>query len=40
MTYRIIELNECPEMKGAAAEWFHGKWGVPVEAYLESMDVT
>jgi len=38
MTYKIIELNERPEMKNEAAEWFHSKWGVPTEAYIESMD--
>lgn len=38
MEFRIIELNERPEMKEAAAEWFHSKWGVPREAYIESMD--
>lgn len=38
MNYKIIELNEIPEMKIGAAEWFHSKWGVPLEAYIESMD--
>ena len=23
---------------GEAANWFHSKWGVPKEAYLECMD--
>ncbi len=27
-----------PGLKTAAADWFHGKWGVPREAYLECMD--
>ena len=27
-----------PELKTSAAEWFHSKWGVPQEAYLECMD--
>lgn len=36
--YQYITLRECPEMKDYAAEWFHGKWGVPKEAYLECMD--
>ncbi len=38
MEYKIIKLTEKPEMKGVAAEWFHSKWGVPLEAYIESMD--
>ena len=38
MNYKIIELNDAPEMKARAAEWFHSKWGVPTEAYLDSMD--
>ena len=29
---------EKPEIKDAAASWFHSKWGVPKEAYLECMD--
>ena len=33
-----ITLREKPEYKEAAAEWFHGSWGVPKEAYLECMD--
>ena len=31
-------LREIPERKDAAAQWFHEKWGVPEEAYLECMD--
>ena len=38
MNYKIIELNELPEIKTGAAKWFHEKWGVPHEAYIESMD--
>ncbi|MBR0231615.1 MAG: GNAT family N-acetyltransferase [Clostridia bacterium] len=34
----FITLREKPGLKEAAAEWFHGKWGVPAEAYLECMD--
>jgi len=37
-TYRFITLRECPELKILAATWFHSKWGVPTEAYLECMD--
>jgi GNAT superfamily N-acetyltransferase len=36
--YRFITLRDAPELRDAAAEWFHGKWRVPVEAYLECMD--
>ncbi len=36
LTYR--KLRDVPEMKASAADWFHGKWGVPREAYLECMD--
>ena len=35
---RFISLSEMPELEDAAAEWFHSKWGVPKEAYLECMD--
>lgn len=35
---RYITLLERPEIEKRAAEWFHSKWGVPVEAYLECMD--
>ena len=33
-----ITVRDRPEMKDAAAEWFHEKWGVPREAYLERME--
>ena len=33
--YTYISLREKPELKNCAAEWFHSKWGVPTEAYLE-----
>ena len=36
--YQIIRLIDRPEMKEQMAQWFHEKWGVPLEAYLESMD--
>ena len=31
-------LRACPEREAEAADWFHSKWGVPTEAYLECMD--
>jgi hypothetical protein len=33
-----ITLREKPQLKETAAEWFHQKWGVPTEAYLECME--
>lgn len=38
LKYEILKLREHPELKQASAEWFHLKWGIPVEAYLESID--
>ena len=38
MEYTYINLREQPEIEDRAAEWFHSKWGVPKEAYLECMD--
>ena len=35
---KYIKLRDMPELKEAAAEWFHSKWRVPKEAYLECMD--
>lgn len=37
MNYQIIRLIDEPEMKIQMANWFHEKWGVPLDAYLESM---
>jgi len=36
--YRYITLFEEPTLKEEAASWFHSKWGVPKEAYLECMN--
>ena len=33
----FITLRDRPELKDRAAAWFHEKWGVPTEAYLECM---
>ena len=38
MEYSYITLREKPELMDYAAEWFHSKWGVPKEAYLECME--
>ena len=36
--YKYVILRERPELKNRAAEWFHCKWGVSQEAYLECME--
>ena len=36
--YTYITLRENPQLKNSAAEWFHHKWQVPQEAYLECME--
>ena len=36
--FTYMTLRENPALKDTAAEWFHGKWGVPKEAYLECME--
>ncbi len=36
--YEYITLQEKPELKEAAAFWFHSRWGVPEEAYLACME--
>ena len=36
--YQYITLREKPALMHLAAEWFHSKWGVPTEAYLECME--
>ncbi|MCI8281209.1 MAG: GNAT family N-acetyltransferase [Lachnospiraceae bacterium] len=37
MEYEIIRLTDKPQLKETAAQWFHEKWGIPLEAYTESM---
>lgn len=34
----IRTLSRYPEWKDQAARWFHQKWGIPLAAYLESMN--
>ena len=34
----FVTLRDRPELEDVAAEWFHGQWGVPKEAYLACMD--
>lgn len=36
--YTYVTLRERPDLKQAAAEWFHSKWKIPVEAYLDCME--
>lgn len=37
MNYQYISLLEKPELLNKAAHFFHSKWNVPKEAYLECM---
>ena len=36
--YKFVKLKEMPSIKAEAAEWFHSKWRVPKEAYIECME--
>ncbi len=36
--YKIIRLEDKPIIKKRLALWFHEKWSIPLEAYLESME--
>ena len=38
MKYTIVSLLEHPEKKETMAQWFHERWGNPLEAYRESME--
>ena len=38
MSYTITRLSDKPELKNAMAQWFHKQWGIPLEAYLASME--
>lgn len=38
MDYEIWKLRDHGEWLDRAAAWFHAKWGVPLEAYRESME--
>ena len=37
MSYQFITLRQAPQLMEEAARWFHSKWFVPVESYLECM---
>ena len=36
-SYDMIKISEYPEIIPDAAEWFHQKWGIPTDVYIESM---
>lgn len=36
--FEIIRLRDQEELKEKAANWFHEKWKIPKQAYLESME--
>ncbi len=38
MNYEIICLVDKPELKYEAAKWFHEKWGIPLNLYMESIE--
>ena len=37
MKFKIISIIDNPDLIEKAASWFHEKWGIPKEAYLNSM---
>lgn len=37
-SYVYTTLRQRPDLKERAAEWFHSKWGVPTQAYLDCME--
>lgn len=37
-SHRIIRLSDEPSFILKASEWFHEKWGIPRDTYLESMN--
>ena len=36
--HAVTRLKDKPELIDMMAAWFHKKWGIPLEAYLKSMD--
>ncbi|MCR5809216.1 MAG: GNAT family N-acetyltransferase [Clostridiales bacterium] len=38
--YEIVCISERPDLIEKASRWFHEKWGVPLEAYVESMEAS
>ena len=37
-SFSYVTLREKPSLKDEAAKWFHDKWRVPKDAYLECME--
>lgn len=35
--FNILLIRKHPELIPQAARWFHEKWGIPAQAYLDSM---
>ena len=35
---QYIKLSDYPELINQAADWFHQKWHIPADAYLDSMN--
>ena len=38
MIYEIIHITDRPELLDTLASWFNSKWGIPTEAYRDSMN--
>lgn len=38
MNYKIKKLREYKNLINISSHWFHLKWGIPAEAYFESME--
>ena len=38
MGFEILKIRQHPELKNKAAEWFSGKWDIPVSEYSSSME--
>ena len=38
MKYNIVRIDMKPELAETAAGWFHEKWNIDKELYLESIN--
>ena len=38
--YTIVCLRDVPSLAEDAARWFHAKWGIPEEAYRETIEAS
>lgn len=38
MEYKMIRLTDHPSRKEQAAQWFHEKWDIPLDAYRDSIE--